>query len=35
LTVGRCHRLMATRSRLVKVRKMLQSPLTDSDGFLS
>lgn len=28
-------RLTATRSRLVKVRKMLQSPLTDSDGFLS
>lgn len=27
--------LTATRSRLVKVRKMLQSPLTDSDGFLS
>ena len=28
-------RLTATRSRLVKVRKMLKSPLTDSDGFLS
>ncbi|MCC5610874.1 IS110 family transposase [Nostoc sp. CHAB 5834] len=28
-------RLTATRSRLVKVRKMLQSPLTDSDGFIS
>lgn len=28
-------RLTATRSRLVKVRKMLQTPLTDSDGFIS
>ncbi len=28
-------RLTATRNRLVKVRKMLQSPLTDSDGFIS
>ena len=28
-------RLTATRSRLVKVRKMLQSPLTDSNGFIS
>ncbi|WP_235985585.1 IS110 family transposase [Spirosoma utsteinense] len=28
-------RLTSTRSRLVKVRKMLQSPLTDSDGFIS
>lgn len=28
-------RLTAIRSRLVKVRKMLQSPLTDSDGFIS
>ena len=28
-------RLTATRSRLVKVRKMLQSPLTDSDGFIA
>jgi transposase len=34
-TVGRCHRLTAIRSRLVKVRKMLQSPLTDSDGFIA
>lgn len=28
-------RLTAIRSRLVKVRKMLQSPLTDSDGFIA
>lgn len=28
-------RLTATRNRLVKVRKMLQSPLTDSDGFIA
>ncbi|WP_232074259.1 IS110 family transposase [Spirosoma aureum] len=28
-------RLTATRSRLVKVRKMLQSSLTDSDGFIA
>lgn len=28
-------RLTATRSRLVKIRKMLQSPLTDSDGFIA
>lgn len=28
-------RLTATRSRLVKVRKMLQTPLTDSEGFIS
>jgi transposase len=28
-------RLTATRSRLVKVRKMLQAPLTDSDGFIT
>jgi transposase len=28
-------RLTAIRNRLVKVRKMLQTPLTDSDGFIS
>ena len=33
--IQKLDRLTATRSRLVKVRKMLQSPLTDSDGFIS
>lgn len=33
--IQRLDRLTATRSRLVKVRKMLQAPLTDSDGFIS
>ncbi|WP_026308686.1 IS110 family transposase [Spirosoma spitsbergense] len=32
--IQKLDRLTATRSRLVKVRKMLQSPLTDSDGFI-
>lgn len=33
--IQKLDRLTATRSRLVKVRKMLQSPLTDSEGFIS
>lgn len=33
--IQKLDRLTATRSRLVKVRKMLQSPLTDSNGFIS
>ncbi|MFD2937698.1 transposase [Spirosoma flavum] len=33
-TVGRCHRLTAQRARLVKVIKIVQTPLTDSEGFI-
>lgn len=33
-TVGRCHRLTAQRARLVKVIKILQTPLSDSEGFV-
>jgi len=33
--IQKLDRLTATRSRLVKVCKMLQSPLTDSKGFLT
>lgn len=33
--IQKLDRLTATRNRLVKVRKMLQSPLTDSHGFIS
>lgn len=33
--IQKLDRLTAMRNRLVKTRKMLQSPLTDSDGFIS
>ena len=33
--IQKLDRLTATRSRLVKVRKILQSPLTDSQDFLT